>query len=132
MAWESKEYKMFEYLQENYLPDLQQSGKQFSSFDCYSVEHKCEIELKYRHSHYDELLIEKIKYDKLMERAQDFGTEAVYVSATPKGIFGFNLSKIPEPEWFVKPMPKTTHFGEKQWVDKTVAVLSITKYAKKL
>ena len=132
MGWESKEYKMFEYLQENYLPDLRQSGQQFSSFDCYSVEHKCEIELKYRHSHYDELLIEKIKYDKLMERAQEFGTEAVYISATPKGIFGFNLSKIPEPVWFKKSLPATTHFGDKVWKTKEVAMISISEYAKKL
>lgn len=123
---------MFEYLQENYLPDLRQSGQQFSSFDCYSVEHKCEIELKYRHSHYDELLIEKIKYDKLMARAQEFGTEAVYISATPKGVFGFNLSKIPEPVWFKKSLPATTHFGDKVWKNKEVAMISISEYAKKL
>lgn len=132
MGWESKEYKMFEYLRENYLPDLKQSGQQFSSFDCYSEQHKCEIELKYRHSHYDELLIEKIKYDKLMARAQEFGTEAVYISATPKGVFGFNLSNIPEPDWFKKSLPATTHFGDKVWKNKEVAVISISKYAKKL
>lgn len=117
---------MFEYLKANFLPDLEYSQLgEFSPYDCYSLEKKCELELKYRHKHYDELLIEKIKYDKLMARAVAHGTEAVYVSETPDGVFAFNLSKLAEPKWFTKKLPATSNFDRREWIDKEVAVLHI-------
>lgn len=127
MNWKTKEDEMFSYLKDKYIPDLSYSEEgQFSPYDCYSVEKNCEVELKYRHRHYDDLLIEKIKYDKLMARAAKHNTEAVYVSETPEGVFAFNLSKLPEPSWFMKKLPATSNFENQKWIDKKVAVINVS------
>ncbi|CAB4154230.1 hypothetical protein UFOVP637_52, partial [uncultured Caudovirales phage] len=63
------ELELFEILRKNLLPDLKKSDKQFSRFDCESSAAKLHIELKCRRTHYDDLLIEKKKFDAIVERA---------------------------------------------------------------
>lgn len=130
MSWKKNEERLFELLKEKYIPDLNWSEGDFSHYDCYTLDFNCDIELKCRNKHYDELLIEKMKYDKLMYRAKKFGTIAVYISETPEGIFAFNLSLLPEPKWETRGMPKTSHFNQRQFVDKVVGYLDVN-YAKK-
>ena len=123
---------MFVYLKDKYIPDLQYSDLgEFSPYDCFSKDKSCEIELKYRHKHYPDLIIEKIKYDKLIDRAVKNGTEAIYISETPEGVFGFNLSKLPVPQWFDKKLPATSHFANQEWITKRVATININ-HAKRL
>ena len=43
-----KEEDLFKYLKLNYFPDLVQSKKKMSKWDCYSVDNKYRIELKCR------------------------------------------------------------------------------------
>lgn len=83
-----------------------------------------DIELKCRNKHYDELLIEKDKYDALIKRSKEFGTTPMYINSTPNGIFVFNLGKVPEPQWEDKGgLPTTSHFSDRRKIVKTVGFL---------
>lgn len=125
MSWKAKETALFDHLKSSYIDDLNWSKDDYSHHDCYSVSYNCDIELKCRNTHYDDLVIEKYKYDKLLARAEKYSTIPVYICQTPNGIYGFNLSTIEEPNWFMKGMPKTSHFSERQFIDKEVGMLHI-------
>lgn len=119
-----REIDLFNILRITHVPDLQKSEKQYSRFDCYSLKHKMDIELKCRNKHYDELLIEKDKYDALLKRSNEFGTTPMYINSTPEGIYVFNLNKIAEPKWEEKGgLPTTSHFSDRRRIVKTVGFL---------
>jgi len=101
------------------IPDLQKTD-QFSYRDAYSPKHDLTIELKCRYRHYDTLLIEKMKWDKLIKHK-----EVRYISSTPIGIFAFDLKSIPEPMWVNMDMPHTTEFDDTQKIPKLVGMLFI-------
>ena len=119
-----KEKELFEFLKTNYLPDLTMSEEAFSHWDCFSAQHAFEIELKCRLTHYDELLIEKIKYDALMARAAKYQTNPIYINSTPKGIWVFRIAGI-KIEWIKKQLPATTEFKRRHWVEKEVGFIHI-------
>lgn len=119
-----REKELFEFLKTNYVPDLTMSEEAFSHWDCFSAQYAFEIELKCRTTHYDELLIEKIKYDALMARAAKYQTNPIYINSTPKGVWVFRIAGIPM-EWGIKKLPATTEFGRRNWVDKEVAFIHI-------
>ena len=127
MSWKKNEDSLFEHLKNNYIPDLEWSEGEYNHYDCYSISLECDIELKCRNKHYDDLLIEKAKYDKLVARAKKHLTIPVYISQTPNGIYAFNLASIPHPIWQIKGMPKTSHFNQRQFIDKEVGFLDINK-----
>lgn len=102
------------------------SEYKFSKYDCYSEKYKLDIELKCRRAHYDNLLIEWIKYDALMQRAQNFNTKPLYINYTPAGIWAFYLSEF-SPEWEDRDMPRTTDFSNNGRISKRVGYLSIDK-----
>jgi hypothetical protein len=120
-----KEADLFKYLKGK-LPDLQLAKDQYSKYDCYSLHHKMDIELKCRRTHYPDLLIERAKYSALMERSMAYATTPVYICSTPEGIWVFRLEDI-EMTWFTKSLPKTTDFGQRQWVDKEIAMIDISQ-----
>jgi hypothetical protein len=124
------EQELYAFLKENHIPDLKMSDEPMSHWDCYSAKYGYDIELKCRRTHYDDLLIEKMKYDNLMNRAARFGTTPIYINSTPVGIYVFNLSAV-EIDWQTKKMPATTDFARKEKVDKVVGFLNLTK-AKKI
>jgi Holliday junction resolvase len=124
------EQELFEFLKKNHIPDLEMSDEPMSHWDCYSAKYQYDIELKCRRTHYDDLLIEKMKYDNLISRATKFGTTPIYINSTPVGIYVFNLSAV-EIDWQTKKMPATTDFARKEKVDKVVGFLNLTK-AKKI
>lgn len=72
------------------IPDLEKLD-QFNYRDAYSKKYDLSIELKCRHKHYEDLLIEKIKWDKLIKH-----NRVRYINSTPIGIFSFDLKKIPD------------------------------------
>ncbi len=119
------EKALFELLKEWYIPDLVMSRNQFSSWDCYSPITKMRIELKCRRKHYDELLIERFKYNKMMDKVAPHGDTPYYICATPNGVWSFNLHKVEELEWFIKRMPRTTDFSRREYVEKEVGVIHI-------
>jgi hypothetical protein len=121
----STEKKLFEWIKEGFIKDLEKSDSPYSRYDCYSTRFKIDIELKCRRSHYNELLIEKKKYDALILRAKESNTLPVYINSTPKGIWGFYLSAIPL-VWETKMLPKNTDFGNRVKIPKEISYLKIS------
>lgn len=121
-----EEKELFNLIKENIIPDLKPSEGAMSPYDCYSLQYNLDLELKCRRSHYSELLIEKMKYDSLILRAEKYGTTPVYVNSTPKGIWVFRILDIEQPKWQLKKMPKTTDFKNNEKVDKEVGFYSVS------
>jgi len=118
------EQELFNYIKRRYLEDLTKSSDQYEYHDATSTLYRLHIELKCRHTHYDDLLIEQDKYDALMQQAERLGFTPFYVNATPKGIYAFNLRKITV-KWTTKKLPAKTEFEDQGLIDKTVALLPV-------
>jgi hypothetical protein len=119
------EAELFEYLQENLYPDLVKSEGIYDSFDCISQQAGHYIELKCRHTHYPTLLIEEMKYRKLITQSAERDLIPFYINSTPLGIYSFDLMDIPEPEWVTHWMPVTSEFDNRSKVEKLVGYLDI-------
>jgi hypothetical protein len=121
---ELKEPELFDYLKGNYYPDLEKS-EEFDNWDCISVKEKMFIELKSRRTHYPDLLIEESKYQGLIMAAGIRSLTPWYINATPEGVWGFDLSKIPQPKWEDKWLPVTTEFDNKNKRNKLVGFFKL-------
>lgn len=121
-----RESDLFEWLSKNYYNLLVDTSKNFSKSDCYDIETKNRIELKCRAAHYQELIIEKPKYDYLIKKSKKFGDVPIYINSTPKGIYLFNLKNL-KLKWFKKPLPKTTEFKNNNYISKEIAIININK-----
>lgn len=86
------------------------SEDKFSKHDCISDKDKAYIELKSRNTHYDDLLIEKIKYDAILEAAKTLKLKPLYINSTPEGIWSFNLGKVKSLAWEDRWLPAKTEF----------------------
>jgi len=115
------EEKLFNLLKTKLIPDLEKTD-QYNPTDAFSTQRKKIYELKCRRADYSDLLIEKIKWDSLIQKGSVY-----YINSTPRGIFSFNLKKIEEPEWVVGMMPKTTEFENNNKIPKVVGYLDIYK-----
>ena len=124
MGIEFKEPQLFEYLKENYYSDLEKS-EEFDNWDCISLEAKMFIELKSRKTHYPDLLIEESKYQGLILAAGIRSLTPWYINSTPAGVWGFNLTDIPQPKWEEKWLPITTEFENRTKRTKLVGFLKI-------
>ena len=120
------EQELFNYIKGRYLEDLVKSADQYDYHDCTSTLYRLHIELKCRHRHYDELLIEQDKYKSLIAHAQELGFTPFYVNATPQGIYAFNLRKITL-KWITKKLPAKTEFEDQGLINKTVALLPVSQ-----
>jgi hypothetical protein len=124
------EAELFEYLQENLYPDLVKSEGIYDSFDCISQQAGHYIELKCRHTHYPTLLIEEMKYRKLITQSAERDLIPFYINSTPLGIYSFDLMDIPEPEWVIHWMPATSEFDNRNEIEKLVGYLDIEEAIK--
>ena len=124
-----KEEDLFNYLKENYYPDLVKSDNPVSRWDCYSAISNHRIELKCRTAHYPDLMIEQKKYLAMLDHCKGTFEIPMYINSTPEGIYRFNLKKF-RPRWQVKRLRKTTHFSQSQRVNKKVAFLKIDRAEK--
>ena len=120
-----READLFEYLKSELYPDLVKSEGIYDSFDCISQQAGHYIELKCRYTHYDTLLIEEMKYRKLITQAAERDLIPFYINSTPKGVFSFDLMDVAEPEWSVGWMPATTEFARNHKMEKLVGYLPI-------
>ena len=120
-----KEQELFDYLKADLYSDLVKSPGIFDSFDCISEAAGHYIELKCRHTHYPTLLIEEMKYRKLITQAAERDLIPFYINSTPIGVFSFDLMDVPEPEWLSHWMPATTEFSRSNKVSKLVGYLPI-------
>ena len=118
------EQELFNYIKGRYLEDLVKSEHPYEYHDCTSTLYRLHIELKCRHKHYDDLIIEKDKYEALVGEAERLGFIPFYVNATPKGIYAFNLRKITV-KWTTKKLPVESKSKDQGLVDKTVALLPV-------
>jgi len=118
------EKDLFEYLRESYYPDLVMAKSKISKWDCYSPKAYHRIELKCRKKHYGDLLIEKRKFDSMIEKCEDNLDIPYYINSTPEGIFRFNLYKV-KPNWFIKKIRATTQFIDRTPIDKEIALLDV-------
>jgi hypothetical protein len=122
------EQGLFDYIKETYLEDLQKSEHTYEYIDATSYGYRLSIELKCRHTHYDELILEKDKYESLMQQANELGFTPFYINSTPQGIYAFNLRKITV-TWTTKRLPSSTVDNGPD-VDKEIALLHIDKAVK--
>jgi hypothetical protein len=119
------EQSLFDYIKDTYLEDLEKSEHTYEYIDATSNGYRLTIELKCRHTHYDELILEKDKYESLMSRANELGFTPFYINSTPEGIYAFNLRKI-KVSWKTKRLPSNT-LENGPVVDKAVALLHINE-----
>jgi len=120
-----KEQELFDWLKAEKFPDLIHSPEVYDGFDCVSEKEKLFIELKCRRTHYPELLIEKMKYDFLLEESAKLGLAPWYVNSTPDGIWAFALLDLKEIEWAEKWLPSTTEFTNKNNKMKLVGFIHV-------
>ena len=120
-----KESELFAYLQKEHYPDLVKSEGTYDSFDCISEMAGHYIELKCRRTHYPTLLIEQMKYAHLIQHSAERDLLPFYINSTPQGIYSFDLTEIPQPEWVVHWMPVVTDFGNRGKKEKLVGYLDI-------
>lgn len=115
------EEQLFNYLKKHYIYDLSKCEDEYSSYDCFSATYRCVIELKCRNKHYDDLMLEKTKYDSLKK----LNCNALYINSTPKGIYIFNINDI-NPNWITDTsMPKQTEFFNNDRIEKTYTLISV-------
>jgi hypothetical protein len=121
------EEELFDQLAE-LIPDLKKAENEYSTFDCTSEILNAYIELKCRHTHYNTLLIEKSKYDRLIDEARSKLMAPFYINSTPEGVWSFNLDKFDDLVWTDQDnLPATTEFDNKEKVTKSVSFLPIEK-----
>ena len=120
-----KESDLFEYLKQSLYPDLVKSPGIYDSYDCTSAKAGHYIELKCRQTHYPTLLIEEMKYRKLITQSAERDLIPFYINSTPQGVYSFDLMDLPEPEWVNGWMPATTEFSRNQKITKLVGYLDI-------
>ena len=126
----SKEQHLYDFLKHNRYPDLVKARRQMSRWDCYSPSEKHRIELKCRTKHYDTLLIEKKKYDAILQTSKDHNDTPIYVCSTPSGIFLFNLLYTTV-DWEINNRnPATTKFSVRSRVEKEVSYIDIKQSEK--
>jgi hypothetical protein len=116
---------LFTFLRESLYPDLVKSEGIFDAYDCISRQAGHYIELKCRGVHYNTLLIEEMKYRKLITQAAERDLVPFYINSTPQGIFSFDLLDLTEPVWFNHQMPASTEFDRVEKVEKLVGYLPI-------
>jgi len=124
------ELVLFDFLKFNLYPDLERAPGIYDAFDCTSAKAGHFIELKCRQTHYSTLLIEQMKYRKLMEQAYHRELLPFYINSTPLGIYSFDLTEIDEPQWHTHQMPTTTEFDNVDKVEKVVGYLPIEEAIK--
>jgi hypothetical protein len=116
---------LFTFLREGYYPDLSKAPGIYDAFDCISIQAGHYIELKCRATHYPTLLIEEMKYRKLITQAAERDLVPYYINSTPEGVYSFDLMDVAEPVWFNHQMPATTEFDRLEKVNKLVGYLPI-------
>jgi hypothetical protein len=114
-----REVELFEALKAEY-PDL----TPLSATDrADGITSDAYIELKCRRTHYDELMIERKKWDYLAEIRARTGARTLYVNATPRGVYEFDLGAINAPEWLLRVLPTKTDFAGSEQIEKEVGFL---------
>ena len=106
----------------------------FSRYDAFYPELGVMLEIKCRNKHYDDTLMEKMKYDWNKQYAKDNSFEFIYAVSMPseKGdkLYIFDPINMEDEDdydfgWHTKKLPANTEFSGSQWIDKEVGYLHI-------
>ena len=108
--WELSEADLFYYLKATYWPDLVYSPDYFNRIDAVTNAGKAVIELKCRRAHYPHMMIEKDKYDALIDMADRLDYKAAYINSTPLGIYFWHITNR-DIEWNAAILPASS-FGQ--------------------
>lgn len=84
-------------------------------YDAYGKTHKgipCYMEMKFRNTYYEYKMLEKNKYDKLMEH--DPEAAKLYLVSDPKGTYLYYLNKLEMPEPVEMYLPDSTLWTKKR------------------
>lgn len=100
LKWTGKGY--LHYDASGYTPKTDKEGNKI----------RCVIEMKFRNKYYPEKLLEKFKYDALMEMEKDI--VKLYFVADPKGNYLFWLNDIELPKVEQRYCPSTTLWNNKK------------------
>lgn len=122
----SDELNLVRLLRKEYIPDLTSAEKSNSHYDAISFQMNTIVELKCRKSHYDNLMLEKIRYERLLTIAARENMGCLYIVSSPQGVWSFDLLSINEPIWKTKSLPSKTAWSKnRKMIDKKVGYLSI-------
>jgi len=106
----------------------------FSRYDAFDTENGIMLEIKCRNKHYDDTLLEKIKYEWNKKYAEDNHLDFLYAVSMPykKGhkIYLFdpvNLEAVEDYnfKWHTRKLPANTEFEGNEWIDKVVGYLNV-------
>lgn len=109
--------------------DLQHCGGKFEHYDAVGETpkgHQCIVEMKFRKTYYKTKLIEKYKYDQLMN--MPFDMVKIYMVVDPKGTYFFWLNDLKLNESEFKYCPDTTLWTKKK-IQKEVYMLEESQAA---
>ena len=70
-------------------------------------------------------MIEKHKWDYLAAIRARTGARTLYISATPKGVYEWDLGALEAPEWALMRLPDKTDFAGAKKIEKLVGFLDI-------
>jgi hypothetical protein len=107
-------------------------GKSYSTYDAHNKLYTCEIKKRNFESYHkyaeEGLILEKKKYNNLLEKAKETNTEALYINIfTDNKVFVWNLSKLTNENynfnWHSMKMNKATFYSKWNKVEKEIALL---------
>jgi hypothetical protein len=122
------EQRLFNLIKENLIPDLEKTD-QYNPKDATSVEYDMALELKCRKAHYRFLILEKVKYEKLIKSKNPryICSIPVYPYKNTFEVYSWDLNKLNDIRWFEKWCKETTEFGPIKYVKKWVCMLDTQK-----
>ena len=136
MNWSNDELNIVKLLNETIeifkKDNLIYEGKRYSSYDAHNNLYTCEIKKRNFESYHkyakEGLILEKKKYEKLLEKGKETNTEALYVNIfTDEKVFIWNLSKLTNDnydfKWHSMKMNKATFHSKWNKVEKEIALL---------
>jgi len=123
--WELSEANLFYYLKANYWPDLDYSPDHYNRIDAITNAGEAVIELKCRRAHYPHMMIEKDKYDALIEMADRLDYKAAYINSTPLGIYFWHITNR-DIEWNTAILPASSFGQTLTFTTKVVGYLPIS------
>ena len=132
MSWRERQKQMIIELNEKVFSrdPLRVIRETFSSIDVVNSNYIKELKNRenYHSKAFNNWIIEKIKYDFLVNQAKIDNKIPGYICRFNDGKYiAWNLHKVKEPKWYKKSLPKTSEIrgGDKTFVDKDVGDLMI-------
>ena len=135
-TWSNDELNIVKLLNENVelfkVDKLIYEGKNYSSYDAHNVNYTCEIKKRNFESYHkyanEGLILEKKKYNNLLEKAKTTNTQALYINLfTDNKFFIWNLSELTDKQfdfkWHQMKMNKATFQSKCNKIEKEVALL---------